>query len=305
MRKFIFCFAILFSVIMKAHEGGNFVESDMLASLQPGDKAALLVVHFGTTYPQTRQRTIEAINRKIADAFPQLTIREAWTSRIVIKRMAARGEKIPVPAQALQQLHAEGFTHVVVQSTNIIEGIEMEALRGEVAQATSLFKDIRVGNPLLYSVDDYHQVLQTVVQHAPARKEVVLVGHGTYTPSTSTYAMMDYMLKAKGYANFHVGTIEGYPSFDDMLQQLKASRKKEVILMPFMFVAGDHANNDIAVDWKEALVKEGFRVDVMMQGLGELPQIQEQFMEHARFALTHKLIDIKDKKKQYAQSENE
>ena len=290
---------------MKAHEGGNFVESDMLASLQPGDKAALLVVHFGTTYPETRQRTIEAINRKIADAFPQLTIREAWTSRIVIKRMAARGEKIPVPAQALQQLHAEGFTHVVVQSTNIIEGIEMEALRGEVAQAASLFKDIRVGNPLLYSVDDYRQVLQTVVQHAPARKEVVLVGHGTYTPSTSTYAMMDYMLKAKGYANFHVGTIEGYPSFDDMLQQLKASRKKEVTLMPFMFVAGDHANNDIAVDWKEALVKEGFRVDVMMQGLGELPQIQEQFMEHARFALTHKLIDIKDKKKQYAQSENE
>ena len=305
MRKFIFCFAILFSVIMKAYEGGNFVESDMLASLQPGDKAALLVVHFGTTYPETRQRTIEAINRKIADAFPQLTIREAWTSRIVIKRMAARGEKIPVPAQALQQLHAEGFTHVVVQSTNIIEGIEMEALRGEVAQAASLFKDIRVGNPLLYSVDDYRQVLQTVVQHAPARKEVVLVGHGTYTPSTSTYAMMDYMLKAKGYANFHVGTIEGYPSFDDMLQQLKASRKKEVTLMPFMFVAGDHANNDIAVDWKEALVKEGFRVDVMMQGLGELPQIQEQFMEHARFALTHKLIDIKDKKKQYAQSENE
>jgi anaerobic cobaltochelatase (EC 4.99.1.3) len=290
---------------MKAHEGGNFVESDMLASLQPGDKAALLVVHFGTTYPETRQRTIEAINRKIADAFPQLTIREAWTSRIVIKRMAARGEKIPVPAQALQQLHAEGFTHVVVQSTNIIEGIEMEALRGEVAQAASLFKDIRVGNPLLYSVDDYRQVLQTVVQHAPARKEVVLVGHGTYTPSTSTYAMMDYMLKAKGYANFHVGTIEGYPSFDDMLQQLKASGKKEVTLMPFMFVAGDHANNDIAVDWKEALVKEGFRVDVMMQGLGELPQIQEQFMEHARFALTHKLIDIKDKKKQYAQSENE
>ena len=106
MRKFIFCFAILFSVIMKAHEGGNFVESDMLASLQPGDKAALLVVHFGTTYPETRQRTIEAINRKIADAFPQLTIREAWTSRIVIKRMAARGEKIPVPAQALQQLMA-------------------------------------------------------------------------------------------------------------------------------------------------------------------------------------------------------
>ena len=73
MRKFIFCFAILFSVIIKAHEGGNFVESDMLASLQPGDKAALLVVHFGTTYPETRQRTIEAINRKIADAFPQLT----------------------------------------------------------------------------------------------------------------------------------------------------------------------------------------------------------------------------------------
>ena len=94
----------------------------------------------------------------------------------------------------------------------------------------------------------------------PEKGSVVLVGHGTYTPSTATYAMIDYMLKAKGLKNFHVGTIEGYPTFDTMLQQLKDNKTKQVTLVPFMFVAGDHANNDIAVDWKEALEKEGLDV---------------------------------------------
>ena len=300
MRKFIFCFAILFSVIIKAHEGGNFVESDMLASLQPGDKAALLVVHFGTTYPETRQRTIEAINRKIADAFPQLTIREAWTSRIVIKRMAARGEKIPVPAQALQQLHAEGFTHVVVQSTNIIEGIEMEALRREVENMESSFKDIRIGNPLLYSVEDYEKVVSILGNQYAGKGAVVLVGHGTYTPATATYSMLEYMLKDKGYKQIYVGTIEGYPSFDSMLRLLKSNKEKQVILVPFMFVAGDHANNDIATDWKKLLEKEGFNVTVSMKGLGENPEIQNLFTDHAHFISTHKMIKILDKKKRYS-----
>lgn len=72
----------------------------------------------------------------------------------------------------------------------------------------------------------------------------------------------DYMLKAKGYENFHVGTIEGYPTFDTMLAKLKASGVKKVMLMPFMFVAGDHVNNDIAGDWKKELEDNGYEVSV-------------------------------------------
>ena len=98
-----------------------------------------------------------------------------------------------------------------------------------------------------------------------------------------------------------VGTIEGYPSFDEMLAQLKASGKKEVTLLPFMLVAGDHANNDIAVDWKEALEKEGFKVNVRMEGLGQNPEIQNLFIDHLRFSSLHKVKDIMTKKKEYAE----
>ena len=110
----------------------------------------------------------------------------------------------------------------------------------------------------------------------------------------------DYMLKAKGYDNFHVGTIEGYPTFDTMLAKLKASGVKKVMLMPFMFVAGDHANNDIAGDMKEKLEGKGYQVSVFMQGLGQNPEIQDIFIDHARFAAKHKMINITSKKKKYA-----
>ncbi len=292
--------ALVFAAISQASEKGNFIESDMLTTMQPGDKAAILMVHFGTTYNDTRALTIDAINKKMATAFPELTMREAWTSRIVMRRIKARGDNKLSPTEALNELHKEGFTHIIVQSTNIIEGIEMEALRIEVAQAAPLFKDIRIGNPLLYTVDDYRQVAAILNTNKPNSGVAVLVGHGTYTPSTSSYTMMDYMLKAEGYKGFYIGTIEGYPSFDDLLEQLKRNGEKEVTLIPFMFVAGDHANNDISIDWKQALEKEGMRVSVRMQGLGEIPEIQNLFIDHARFFLKHKLISITDKKKHYA-----
>ena len=104
----------------------------------------------------------------------------------------------------------------------------------------------------------------------------------------------------KGFKDYSVGTIEGYPTFDTMVAQVKANGTKKVLLMPFMFVAGDHAKNDIAGDWKEELEKKGYEVSVFMEGLGQNPDIQKIFIEHARFMAKHKMIDIVDKKKAYA-----
>ena len=294
----------MLSVLCQAHEGGNFVASDMMATMQPGDKAALLMVHFGTTYDDTRAKTIDAINTKAQEAFPQLELREAYTSRIVKRRLKARGIDKPTPLEALLKLCGEGYTHIIVQSTNIIEGVEMESLRHDVASVAPFFKEVRIGNPLLYSVEDVDAVADILAAGKPEKGSIVLVGHGTYTPSTASYAMMDYMLKAKGLKNFHVGTIEGYPTFDTMLQQLKDSKARQVTLVPFMFVAGDHANNDIAVDWKEALEKEGLKVDVRMQGLGEIPAIQQLFIDHAKFVLQHRTVGIMEKKAKYAKDKD-
>ena len=241
MRKHLLSFFLLvISLVCRAHDGENFVASDLFASLQPGDKAALLMVHFGTTHDDTRALTIDAINQKAKEAFKDVELREAWTSRIVMRRLKARG----------------------VEKLNPIEALEK--LKGAKEGAT------------------------------------LLVGHGTYTPATAQYAMLDYMLKEKGFKDYSVGTIEGYPTFDTMVAQVKANGTKKVLLMPFMFVAGDHAKNDIAGDWKEELEKKGYEVSVFMEGLGQNPDIQKIFIEHARFMAKHKMIDIVDKKKAYA-----
>lgn len=308
MRIISFFFLLIISLYCRAHEGGNFVKSDILASMKSGDKAALLMVHFGTTYDDTRALTIDAINEKAQAAFPELKFQEAYTSRIIIRRLKKRDIEKFTPLDALLKLRSEGYTHIIVQSTNIIDGVEMESLRRDVESVLPFFKEIRVGTPLLYSVEDAEEVVRILGNRfsAPnpskkaAKESIVLVGHGTYTPSTAIYSQIDYMLKANGLTNFHVGTIEGYPTFETMLAQLKATKAKKVTLVPFMFVAGDHAQNDIAEDWKEALEKEGFTVSTHLEGLGQVPEIQDIFIEHIRFGLKHRTLGIMEKKAAYA-----
>ena len=287
-------------------EPENFAPKDLLATLQPGDKAALLMVHFGTTYDETRTKTIDAINAKARETFPELTLREAWTSRIILRRLKARGIEKPTPLDALLQLRAEGFTHVIIQSTTLLDGAEMESLRRDVAGVEPFFKDIRVGTPLLYSVEDCEKGASVLAaRHATAadakkKAHVVLVGHGTYTPATATYSQMDHLLKAAGHPLFHVATLEGYPTFETVKASLKAAGARKVTLVPFLFVAGDHATNDIATDWKEALEAEGLQVDCRMEGLGEIPEIQDFYLDHIRFSLHHAPVDIMQKKQDYA-----
>ena len=308
MRTTSLFILLTLSLLCHAHGGGNYEHSDMLASMKPGDKAALLMVHFGTTHDDTRTLTIDAINTKAQAAFPELKFQEAYTSRIIIRRLKERGITKLTPLDAMLKLRSEGYTHLIVQSTNIIDGVEMESLRRDVESVLPFFKDIRVGTPLLYSVEDAEKVTSILGSryNAPAqskkvaKEHFVLVGHGTYTPSTAIYSQMDYMLKANGLPNFHVGTIEGYPTFETMLAQLKATKAKQVTLVPFMFVAGEHAKNDIAGEWKEALEKEGYTVNTHLEGFGQVPKIQEIFISHIRFGLKHRILDIMTKKAAYA-----
>ena len=307
MRIISLFILLTLSLLCHAHGGGNYEHSDMLANMKPGDKAALLMVHFGTTHDDTRALTIDAINAKAQAAFPELKFQEAYTSRIIIRRLKKRGIEKFTPLDALLKLRGEGYTHVIVQSTNIIDGVEMESLRRDVESVLPFFKEIRVGAPLLYSVEVAEKVvdilgkrLNTSTQGKAAKENIVLVGHGTYTPSTAIYSQMDYMLKVNGLTNFHVGTIEGYPTFETMLAQLKAAKAKRITLVPFMFVAGDHAKNDIAGEWKEALEKEGYTVNAHLEGLGQVPEIQEIFINHIRFGLKHRMLDIMTKKAAYA-----
>lgn len=288
-----------------AHGEENFVHEDVMQNLREGDKIALLMVHFGTTHDDTRAVTIDAINRKVMQEFPQMEFREAYTSRIIMRRLAKRGVRKLNPVEALAQLKSEGFTHVIVQSTNIIDGIEMESLRKDIDQMRPLFKEIRLGMPLLYTPEDYKQVIGYLAGKSKKKTFTILVGHGTYTPATAQYAMLDYMLQAEGHTDFAVGTVEGYPTFDNAVDRLQGQKKiKQVQLLPFMFVAGDHAKNDIAGDMKEALEKKGYKVTSLLEGLGEQPAIQQIYIDHIRFILKHRQVDIVEKKKDYANAKD-
>lgn len=288
-----------------AHGEENFVHEDVMQNLREGDKIALLMVHFGTTHDDTRAVTIDAINRKVMQEFPQMEFREAYTSRIIMRRLAKRGVRKLNPVEALAQLKSEGFTHVIVQSTNIIDGIEMESLRKDIDQMRPLFKEIRLGMPLLYTPEDYKQVIGCLAGKSKEKTFTILVGHGTYTPATAQYAMLDYMLQAEGHTDFAVGTVEGYPTFDNAVDRLQEQKKiKQVQLLPFMFVAGDHAKNDIAGDMKEALEEKGYKVTPLLEGLGEQPAIQQIYIDHIRFILKHRQVDIVKKKKDYANAKD-
>lgn len=304
MKTTLLATALLLCTNVFAHSGENFVESDLFGNLGARDKAAILVVHFGTSYDDTRAATIDVLNAVMREAFPGIELREAWTSRIIIRKLEReRGIRKENPTQALIRLHEEGYTHILVQSSNIIEGTEMKELRREVESLSLNFKDIRVGAPLLYVPADYAAVVNALIPAVRAEQpkgQILLVGHGTPDPATASYAMLDYMLKAESHPDCHVGTVEGYPAFADALRLMKKQPARTVTLVPLMFVAGDHARNDIAGDWKTRLEEQGFRVNLYLKGLGENPAIRQIFVDHARFAAHHKLIDMAAKKQAYA-----
>lgn len=268
--------------------------------LDNGDKAALLMVHFGTTFDDTRTATINAINEKAAREFPDMKVMEAYTSRIIISRLAKRGIYKPTPQQALLKLAADGYTHVFIQSTNVIDGIEAQSLRNEADYLVPFFKEVRIGTPLLYSIEDCLKVVGILAerykQYRTPKTAIVLVGHGTSTPANAIYSQMDYMFNAEGYPEIKVSTIEGYPSYETTLAQLKADKIKNVTLIPFMFVAGDHARNDIDREWRERLRKKGFNTSTLIEGLGQIPEIQDLYIRHIKEGLKEKPLTPVERK---------
>lgn len=260
------------------------------SGLRSAAPMALLMVHFGTSYDETRALTIDAVNALARATFPEMEVREAWTSRMIVKKLKGRGIEKPLPVEALMRLRADGYTRVLVQPTTLLEGAEMASLRSDVASLAPFFEDIRIGEPLLYSVDDCRKVAEILMQRhgdkADAKKHahVVFVGHGTYTPATATYSQMEHLFQHLGGPLFHVATIEGYPTLETLLADLKAAKARKVTLVPMLLVAGDHATNDISGEWKETLEAAGLEVEVLMEGLGQVPEIQALYLDHARNA---------------------
>lgn len=254
-------------------------------------KKAIVVVSFGTSYEDTRKKTIEAIERGIAETYKDYQVFRAFTSKIIIKKLRENENMIvPTVKEAMEKLVEEGYTDVVIQPTHIINGIENENMLEDLSFYAKRFSCFRIGKPLLSDIEDYKQLVNCIVEenHVGEEEAILLMGHGTSHHANAVYPAVDYTFRAEGYSNIYMATVEGYPTIEDAMGLMEKNNYKKVILIPFMIVAGDHAKNDMAGDeedsWKSILEKAGYEVDCKLQGLGELEVVQEMFVRHIKEA---------------------
>ncbi|MDY4920391.1 MAG: sirohydrochlorin cobaltochelatase [Phascolarctobacterium sp.] len=284
------------ALLMATQIGVKTNVNDALAQLP--DKDAILVMSFGTTFTDTRAKTIDATVNAIKAAHPGVKVVTAFTSHIIIDRIKANeGITYPTPEEAIAALKAEGYTRVAMTSLDIIPGMEYDYKNAVYQLHKNDFKKATFGTPLMYwqgqegQEDDITETMQALSTQFPklGKKDAVLVmAHGTPHPANAYYAVMQDRLNELGYSNVLIFSVEGWPHLDTVIPQLKAKGIKNVTLMPLMMVAGDHATNDMAGDepdsFKSILQSEGFKVDTYIHGLGENAAVQKLFIDRAEKA---------------------
>ena len=262
------------------------------------DKDAIVVMTFGTTFAENRAKTINATIEGIKAAHPGVKVVTAYTSHIIIDRVAANeGIKYPTPEEALAQLKAEGYTRVALTTLDVIPGMEYNYKLGVFNSYKQNFKKMTIGTPLMYwqgqeeQADDVTEVLEAFATQFPKTKKgegIVMMAHGTPNIANAYYAVIQEKLQEMGYDNVFIETVEGWPSMETIIPKLKAKKIKKVTIMPFMMVAGDHANNDMAGSeedsHKSILEKEGIKVEAYIHGLGENEAVRNVFVERANAA---------------------
>lgn len=255
----------------------------------------LLVLSFGTSFNDSRRLTIGAIEDAIDEALPEeWSVRRGFTANIVIDHVERRdGIHIDDINEALDRAVDNGVKKLVVQPTHLMNGIEYDEIMGKLAEYADAFEKVVVGEPLLTSDEDFGTVADAIVEatkeYDDGETAICFMGHGTEAESNQVYQKMQDVLTEKGMANYYVGTVEATPSLDDVLAAVQAGEYKRVVLRPLMVVAGDHANNDMAGDedgtWKKTFEDAGYEVVTVLEGLGQIPAIQDLYVAHAQAAV--------------------
>lgn len=257
------------------------------------NQKGLLVVSFGTSYEETRKKTIDQIEADLCAVFPDHRFYRAWTSKMIIKKLKNRDNIIvdTVP-EALERMANDGVKELLVQPTHVLNGLENEWMREDIFRVKDRFETIRIGDPLLMYTEDFFSTIRGLMASLPVPTEeeaLVFMGHGTTHSTNMTYPALDYMFKDRGFPHVMIGTVEGYPELDNVMRDLAALKTvRKVYLAPFMVVAGDHALNDMAGDesdsWKSRLEEAGYEVECILKGLGEFEAVRELFSAHAKKA---------------------
>ena len=275
------------------YETGDAALDDPLNADEIGEKE-LLVVSFGTSFNDSRRLTIGGIERALQKAFPDWSVRRAFTSQIIIDHVKSRdGEVIDNVSEALDRAVENGVKTLVVQPTHLMHGYEYTDLVNELAEYADAFESITVGEPLVNSAEDFSMtaavLADVTASYNDGKTAIVYMGHGTEAESNEIYAKMQQLMKDAGYENYFIGTVEAEPSLEDVLALVQAGSYERVVLRPMMIVAGDHANNDMAGEeedsWKSVFEAAGYEVECVLQGLGQSSVVQQMFVQHCAEAM--------------------
>ena len=276
----------------------------------------LLVVSFGTSFNDSRAEDIKGIEDALAEAFPDWSVRRAFTAQIIINHVQARDdEKIDNMQQALDRAVANGVKNLVVQPTHLMHGAEYDEMVEAIDAYKDKFESVAIAEPMLGEVgddatvinDDKAAVAQAITDEAvkeagydsmEAAAEdgtaFVFMGHGTSHTANVTYDQMQTQMEKLGFTNAFIGTVEGEPedtACDEVINKVKDAGFKKVILRPLMVVAGDHANNDMAGDdddsWKSMFEASGNfdEIDCQIEGLGRIDAVEQLYVAHTQAAI--------------------
>ena len=294
---------------------GDASKDDPLNGDDIGDNE-LLVVSFGTSFNGSRAADIGGIEKALQTAYPDWSVRRAFTAQIIINHVQARDdEKIDNMDQALQRAVDNGVKNLVVQPTHLMHGAEYDELTEAVESYKDKFESVTIAEPLLGEVgdsddavnDDKKAVAEAITAEAVKTAgydslEVaeadgtafVFMGHGTSHTAKISYSQMQSQMNDLGYDNVFIGTVEGKPedtACEAVIEKIKEAGYKKVVLRPLMVVAGDHANNDMAGDdedsWKSQFEASGAfdKIDTQIAGLGEISAIQDLYVAHTKAAM--------------------
>lgn len=258
------------------------------------ENTIILVVSLGTSYNENRDLTIGAIEEAIKKVFPDYEIRRAFTSQIIIDKLKERDRlEVDNVTEALDRAATDGIQNLVVQPTHLMDGYEYTDLANALTYYEDKFAQVALGKPLLSSDDDFGAVTKAITDKTSSYDDgqtaICFMGHGTEADSNSVYVKLQEILKDEGFTNHYIGTAKTEPTLDDIKAALKENGTyKKIVLEPLMVVAGEHANRDMAGDkngsWKTILEREGYEVECLLEGLGQVKSIQNIYVKHAQAA---------------------
>ncbi|QZE13413.1 sirohydrochlorin cobaltochelatase [Halosquirtibacter laminarini] len=272
-------------------------DDDMVPTKKTNDKTAILLVTFGSSYTGP-EKSFANIEEEVKKAYPNDDISWAFTSHIIRNKLIKNGvgpfKDIDSPEEAMKKLKESGYKKIVVQSLHVIPGSEFNDLKKKVEEFRSNNPTIKMplGTPLMNTDDDMKQLCDIMVKKfAKEDQTVVMMGHGTKHEANDRYTRVGKFFKDKD-KNFIVGTVEATPGITEVIADAKQLVSKNILLMPLMSVAGDHATNDMAADfdpkkdkvedksWKVLLQEEGYKVTPLMKGLADYDEVVSLWLEH-------------------------